>query len=180
MSDQEAILAKIQMRRRAIAEARANMAEEIEKLRGLDAGLEQEEMELTITERHILKFTIGELERPTTELGARVVATRLAQEAVQRSKRKPADVPSVLVMAGTVLLERAERGQIWLEPAEIVTEIKKRWWRDAEQAFIAPQLWRAAKKGRLLKDGTRYALPENEKAPVGMATEASHSNGAAG
>ena len=181
MADENVIVARINARRHEIAALRADVAAQIEQLKRVDSGLEQEEAELKITERHIAKLTQGELERPMTELGARVMAASKAQEAAQRGKRKPDGVPSVLAMAGTVLLEKAERGQIWLEPAEFVTEIKKRWWPEAEQAFIAPQLWRAFKKGTLRKDGTRYALPEGiEKAPASVAAGAPQSNGAAG
>jgi len=180
MSDQ-AILAKIHARRQEIADARANVAAEIKQLGALDASLQQEETELRITERHILKFAVGELERPTTELAARVLAKGKEQEAAQRGKRKPKGLPNVLVMARAVMADSAEQGRHWLEPVEIVTQIRKRWqWPELEVGFISPQLWRAARKGKLLKDGTRYALlASNEKAPDSVAAGAPQSNGAA-
>lgn len=182
MSDQQALLAKIHERRKEIAEQRSDLAHTIDRCRQVDASLEQEDAELAITERNIAKFTGSDLENPVTELGARLVAAHKTQLANRREKRKPDGLPSVLSMAATVLIQRAQEGQIWLEPAEIVTEIKRRWWQRAEHGDIVPQLWRAVKKGLLLKDGSRYALPDNqyEKAPDGIAAGASQSNGAAG
>ena len=181
MSEQATVLEQIAVRRKEIAERRTLIAEQINELKKLDCVLDEEESELAITERNVRKFVGGEIARAIGELTANAIAEFAKNQGAGRGKRKPDGLPSVLSMAGTVLIERAEQGRGWLEPAEIVTEIKKRWWPEAEVEFISPQLWRAAKRGSLQKDGTRYAVPQrNEKAPDGVAAEASQSNGAAG
>ena len=178
MSDHQALLAKIETRRKEIAVQRSLVADVIATNQSIDDGLQKEDADLEITERYIRQFTEGGLATPVTELAKHIMAERAAPVLKVRGKRKPDGLPSVLEMAAIVFRDRANEGQPWLEPAEIVTEIKRRWWKAAEQEFIGPQLWRAARKGRLLKNGTRYALPI-EKAPDSVAAEASHSNGAA-
>lgn len=144
-------------------------------------ALEVEESEIASIirglERHLSLAPRPVIQEPVASAAAAVI------ERVDslRRKRKPKNVPSVFRMSCDVLRDSMKRGRPWLDSAEIAEEIRKRWWHQAQTGFIQPQLWRAAKRGRLLKNGARYALPTlNEKTPAEQTAGVSQSLGSEG
>lgn len=163
MSNAETFYDQIRARRAEIARLRE--------------ALEREDAELAITEKVAARFLQDRAPVSIADLAANIVAN--VAPPPKREKRKPDGVPSVMRMAMDVLREATARGQPWMEGTQIVDEIRKRWWPEAEAAAITPQLWRAASKRKaLLKDGTRYALPHiDEKGSAVAPAEPSQRDG---
>jgi hypothetical protein len=78
-------------------------------------------------------------------------------------RKKPKNIPSVYVMTVTLLRESGSKG---LEPQEIVTLVRQRWWPGASSNDINPTLWRLSKHGKLRKEDGRYFLPADTR-PAG-------------
>lgn len=167
MSDAESFYDQIRARRAEIARLRE--------------ALEREDAELAITEKVAARFLHDRALVSIADLAANIVA-KVEPPAPNRMKRKPDGVPSVMRMALDILREATSRGEPWMDGTAIVDEIRNRWWPDAEAAAITPQLWRAAsKKGTLLKNGTRYALPHtSEKGSAVAPAEPSQRDGMEG
>lgn len=131
----------IQKRKKAVAE----------RLDAIDverAALAQEMADLAVTERTMARLLDVDLPEPT--------ANRHPKVAV---RKKPDGIPTVYIMAATILREASEDGQAWMEPQEIVRAIRERWWPDADSNDINPTLWRLYKNLKLSKKGNKYGLP---------------------
>lgn len=135
-------------------------SEAADKLAHLDrerAAVEQWVSELTVTERTLARVLSVDLPEPQEDVPV----------AGQRSSGKPRGIPSIYIMAATLLRDASEP---WMEGQEIVKAIRDRWWPTAETNDIAPTLWRLAKHGKLRKEATRYALPYSEGIMQGKVT----------
>ena len=76
--------------------------------------------------------------------------------------RKPEGIPTMPEMIMGALAEAAiDTGQ-WMEPKEIVSVIRRRWWPDAPSTSVGPIAWRMAKEGRIKKQGGVYTVLANE------------------
>lgn len=177
MSDEQPLRDWLAARRSRIEALRAEIARQREALSQQEASLDAEEADLVATERTLARRASDQTFQPIAALTASVVER--ARPEPPKEPRKPKGIPKILVMADTVLAESEALGQPWLEPTQIAEVIRARWWPTVETGFITPQLWRAAKIGKLRKDGTRYArVQRNEKTPAVGTTGAFSANGA--
>lgn len=79
-------------------------------------------------------------------------------EGSERSRStKPEGTPSLFEMAEIILAEQEQGGRYELEGSFIMNQIKARWWPEARTNSVLPSLWRFAKQGRLVKNGSRYS-----------------------
>lgn len=131
-----------------IQRRKAEVVDELEQLNRRRLELEQEANDLAVTERTIARLLDVHLPDTTAVRGPDVAV-----------RRKPRDIPSVYVMAATLL---RESGKHWMEASEIIDGIRSRWWPTAEPGDISPTLWRLAKTQKLQKTGTTYALLPGE------------------
>lgn len=157
----------------SIRDRRAEIQRQIEILESEDAVLAR-------AERHYARLPAHE----PILIGA--AATQVLDSLVPsvtptKAPRKPKGIPTMYRMACDILRVSGSAGRPWLDAVEIANAIRERWWPNCEASFVQPQLWRLAKTGKLLKQGSRYALPSrgHEKAPTDQGG-ASQSNGAAG
>jgi hypothetical protein len=177
MSQPEQIIEKIKARRSEIERLRFDIGQRQEMLRQELSALETEDRDLTITERTVARLLPNQPIAPIGEAIASVVAA--VAPLSTKPSRKPDGLPTVIEMATVILSDAASRGQPWLDASQIADEIKKRWWPDAETAFVTPQIWRAATKRNVFrKEGTRYALSTGiEKGPTDKSERPSQTNG---
>jgi len=142
------------MKRFELKDVQYEKAQEIERLAQLDAErtqVEQRINELAITERTLARLLSVELPEP------------MPTSSDASKRKKPDGIPTIYVMAVTLL---RERGVHWLEGQEIVHAIRERWWPTADNNDISPTLWRLFKTGRLAKQGTKYGLPPGARGAV--------------
>lgn len=118
-----------------------------------DASLEGEAQEIEVTLKTL----------------SRVYGIELANQPEMRAVKnsgatstKPNDAPTLFEMVAVVLKDWALLDD-HIEGQFIYDEIKKRWWPDAPRNSIIPSLWRFANEGRLVKEGTKYGLPQKEE-----------------
>jgi hypothetical protein len=137
----------------------------LERLDSLDAEkavLTQELGDLAVTEKTLARLLDVDLPEPSVNRHPKVAF-----------RKKPDGIPTVYIMAATLLREASKDGQAWMEPQEIVRGIRERWWPDAESNDINPTLWRLYKSHKFSKKDGRYGLPlgrpaqKNELSPRG-------------
>lgn len=77
-----------------------------------------------------------------------------AQEIASESEGtgKPQGIPTTPDMIIRALDDAGSRGKPGLQPHEILTFIKSKWWPQATNHDVSPVVWRMAKDGRLSKD----------------------------
>lgn len=149
----------IRQRRQQIDAERKNLAAQIDSLRRKETMLDQELHELTVTERTIAR--LHNIELP-----------ELIAPPEKATGGKPAGIPTVLEMANAVIASEAEgRDQLFMEGNDITEAIRRRWWPTVKPSDVTPTLWRAAKEGRIYKNGTRYARvkPDDRRSPAEIA-----------
>jgi len=142
------------MKRLDLRDIQREKAAEIQRLAEHDAErarIEQRINELSVTERTLARLMSVDLPEPE----------RSATETVNR--KKPEGIPTIYIMAVTLL---RESGVHWMEGQDFVQAIRNRWWPTADSNDITPTLWRLAKTGKLVKNGTKYALPAGVRGPV--------------
>lgn len=127
---------------------KARVAERIAELGRERAALEAEASDLAITERTLAKLNQIDLPRIFS-----AASTGYNQQVV---RKKPQGIPTIYVMVLTLF---RERGEYLIEGSELVQAIKDRWWPTASNNDISPTLWRLHKTGKLVKKGSRYAVP---------------------
>ena len=148
------ILDRIQKRREQIERGRAKLLQQLDDLNREQQRLEQEAQELDIAARVLNRLSPDETEQsknytpPWTKPG-----------------KKPDGIPAMSDMIQTVLLAAEKDGIAELETQNIVNAIRIKWWPDAQNNDVAPVLWRQAKIGRLIKNGTRYRRNIENSAP---------------
>jgi hypothetical protein len=147
---------EIQARRKANARLRAEIRHQIDILDQQMQALEHDEINLAAIERALSRNEQDQPIQAVGEIVARLVGSVSPQ--AERFSRKPSHLPSVVEMARLALQAPQGEAQKWLSAAEITEIIKNNWWPDVSSDFIGPQLWRAAKRGALTKEGMRYAL----------------------
>lgn len=136
------------MKKIDLKEVQREKAAAVQRLAALDherSDVEQQINELAITERTLARLLSVDLPEP------------LVPASSELSKRKkPEGIPTIYVMTLTLF---RDQGVHWLEGQEIVQAIREKWWPTAKNDDIGPTLWRLAKMGKLVKQGTKYALP---------------------
>ena len=132
----------------AVQRKKADVERQLKEIEHRRVELEAWLRDLVVTERTLAR--ILDVDLPDNSQAA-------PQEAAPHRRRKPENTPSIFDMARIII---RDRGDEWVEGAEIVAGIRRRWWPDAESNDITPTLWRlATKDSRLRKEGTRYAMP---------------------
>lgn len=182
MKEQDQILQRINDRREAIAHRRREIARVIEVAQSEDADLIREDYELETMTRRLPVFFANAAREPQAigDMAANIVASVEPEQ--PRTKRKPEHLPSILEMADDALRHFEQQGTPWATARDIAKHMRATRWPEAKPDFIQGQLWRAAKRGDLIKKGSCYGRKDcpHEK---GLATEAarpSQSNGAIG
>ena len=127
---------------------KARVAERLSDLERERAMLEVEASELAITERTLAK--LNKIDLP------KIFSAPAPRDAHQTTRKKPRGIPTIYVMVLTLF---RDRGDHLIEGAELVQAIKDRWWPTANNNDISPTLWRLHKTGKLIKKGTKYAVP---------------------
>lgn len=115
------------------------------------SALEAEDRELEIAERVFLRFS-GDADQKISELVDTVAAAG-------SDDGKPADIPTFPEMITESLRHAIERGHRGMEPSQMVSYVRQRWWPDVPATSIGPIAWRMWKRGDLIKDGGVYRLP---------------------
>ena len=172
------IFEQIQARRAQIAHQRTILLQQQEQVRMDLAALERQEADLATTERTVAML-LPEGDEPVhlAVVAAGVLAQIDPVQTKQRQRRKPANIPTIIKMTREILRASSAQGEPWMDKAEIVAQIRQKWWADVRSEDILPQLWRAAEKqGVLKKDGDRYGLPYLTETSVEVAA-GSHSEG---
>lgn len=77
--------------------------------------------------------------------------------------QKPEGTPSMPDMIKEALTVAHRQGSPSLEPIGLLPYIQDRWWPQAQTTSVGPIAWRMWKRGELVKDGPRYALPNAEQ-----------------
>lgn len=164
MTHAHEILTRITERREIIAKRRREIANAIETLRSEDAGLVGEDAELEIMVRRLPSYAVNE-EREPQALGNMVASLVAAIEPEpERKKRKPDGIPPILEMANEALAHFEAQGTQLVTARDIAKFMRARYWPEAKADYIQGQLWRAAKRGDLIKKGSCYSRPNYPRA----------------
>lgn len=143
-------LSLIQARRKRLRAEIAEHEAAIEKLR-------DEDNELTVAERVFARLS-GEIIEP--DLNATAIEDETDATPAGRSA-KPSGIPKMPEMIREALAHAHELGSPGLEPSGIVSFIQGRWWPGIPAISVGPIAWRMWKRGELVKEGNRYALPNH-------------------
>lgn len=173
-------LTRIRAQREEVSRRAADLTREIAALQHDLTMLEEMDRELEVAERIVAGLLPTPEPRALGDVAGAVVSS--LEPEVKPSPRKPPGLPSILEMANEAF-EAFEKDGVWkLTCPEITRYIRSRWWPDVKTEFISPQLWRAATRGDILKDGAYYARKgtEYEKGPATEVARPSQSNGETG
>lgn len=163
------LLEPLRARRAQIAKRRADLASRRERIAREDDALATEIEEINTTLKTLSRVYGVELEDLPDIKAAKstgVIST------------KPAGSPTLYEMVTNILEEYdmlIDDGP--MEGDQIFEEIRRRWWPDAPRNSIIPSLWRFAKEGRLIKDGTAYRLVQKDETPGAATPDASNFEG---
>jgi hypothetical protein len=83
------------------------------------------------------------------------------QPSEKTARRKPPNIPTTVEMIQEALVEAHSGGSPGLEPSEILSWVRERYWPEAMTNDIGPDVWRLWKIKKLHKDGKVYSLPED-------------------
>ena len=130
-------------RRSEIETALADMVKRMEELR-------KELPDLETAERVLRKLTpsVGVERYPSTEISG-----------------KPDNIPTMPEMISEAIRSQ-DFLELGMEPKDILKFIADKWWPDVRSELVGPIAWRMAKRGQLVKDGSRYRLPYEEIGPA--------------
>lgn len=181
MADQENTLERVRQLRRNCEAMRADIQRQVSELLERQSQLEVEDRELEITERTLLTRVLLAAPAcgPQQLVGAVANVVSGLEPEIKKPPRKPDDVPPILEMADVAFAQLEAQGIGWATSPQIAEVIRRLWWPEVRSEYIQPQLWRAAKRGDLLKEGNRYARKSAryEEGPDTEVTRPLQSNG---
>lgn len=164
MTEHEQILHRLTERRSEIARRRQEIAIAIEALQAEDAALIRRDEALQITAQTLPDLLANE-DRGPQALGNMVASLVAAIEPEpERKKRKPDGIPPILEMANEALAHFEAQGTQLVTARDIAKFMRARYWPEAKVDYIQGQLWRAVKRGDLIKKGSCYSRPNYPRA----------------
>lgn len=164
MNQDEQILHRLSERRAAVARRRQEIACAIEALQAEDAALIRRDEALQITAQTLPDLLKNEDRGPQAlgDMAATLVAA--IEPEPERKKRKPDGIPPILEMANEALAHFEAQGTQLVTARDIAKFMRARYWPEAKADYIQGQLWRAAKRGDLIKKGSCYSRPNYPRA----------------
>ncbi|HRO51250.1 MAG TPA: hypothetical protein PLW75_14000 [Hyphomicrobium sp.] len=171
MTQSEQILSRLNERRAALSKRRQDIAQAIAELQAEDAELARRDEALQITAQTLPELLVNEEREPQSigSMAANVIAS--IEPEPERKKRKPDDIPPILQMADEALAHFEAQGTALVTARDIANFMRARYWPEAKADYIQGQLWRAAKRGDLLKKGSHYCRKNNPR-PISRAQNA--------
>lgn len=146
----------ISTRRAELADEDQKLADEDQELVGVQRVLARLQADRAWAQTHGLSpAQAKDAQAPSEPEQADVVEE---DEGSERSRStKPEGTPSLFEMTEIILAEQEQGGRNELEGSFIMNQIQARWWPEARTNSVLPSLWRFAKQGRLVKNGSRYS-----------------------
>jgi hypothetical protein len=163
-------LSQIQARRKRIAETIAGHEQGISALRAEDA-------ELDVAERVFMRLAT----ESNLQALAEATPNGVEVEAVAGRRLdmgKPPNTPTVSDMIREALTHALSRNVLGLEPSDMLSYIRGRYWPTARSRDVGPIAWRMHSRRELEKRGQIYKLPKEEREKNQAASEVTASGSA--